>query len=64
MVVMTIEKRKFLLAVGGIIGSIQVDGDSPHPLLPSSLLTTEHRVGQRFRAQKQFLGSDNILKAA
>jgi hypothetical protein len=61
---MSIEKRKLLLAMGGIVGSIQIDGDPAHPLLQSSLLTTQHRVGQRFGAPVKFLGANRILKAA
>ena len=45
MSVMTIEKRKLLFPMGGIIGGIDVEGDPLSTLLQSPLLTRQYRIG-------------------
>jgi hypothetical protein len=61
-IVVTIKKRQLLLAVGGIVGGIQIDRDPPRPTMQPLAMPLDHRIGQCFRDAKQCLAIHTVFK--
>ncbi len=59
---MPVEERELLLAVGGIVGRIEIDGDAPGtPVEPTAMLL-DHGVGQPVCHVAQFAWTDVVLE--
>ncbi len=60
---MAIEKGELLLAVRGVVGGIQIDGDATGPTMQTLTMACNDTVRQRFRHAQQFLTIRSIFKA-
>jgi hypothetical protein len=58
-----IEKSELLLAVRGVIGGIQIDGDATGATIQTLTMAFNDAVRQRFRHAQQFLTIRSIFKA-
>ena len=61
-VVMPVEQRQLLLAMRGIVGGVQIEGDAPHRSMQGPRVPLQHAVGQRFAHPVQFLAIHGVFK--
>jgi hypothetical protein len=62
-IVVAIEKSELLLAVRGVVGGIQIDGDATGATMQTLTMSFNDAVRQRFRHAQQFLTIQSIFKA-
>src|SRR6266704_2522512 len=62
-VVVAVEERKLLLAVGGVVGGIQIDRDPPDAPVQAPPLLRDHGVGQHVRHGAQFSRAHGVLES-
>ena len=60
---MAIEKGELLLAVRGVVGGIQIDGDPTGATMQTLAMSFNDAVRQRFGHAQQFLAIRSIFKA-
>ena len=59
---MTVEQRQLLMAVRGIVGGVQIDGDAPRPSVQAPRVPFHHAVGQRFPHPVQLFAIHRVFK--
>jgi hypothetical protein len=57
-----IEKGELLLAVRGVVGGIQIDGDATGATMQTLAMAFNDTVRQRFRHAQEFLAIRSIFK--
>src|SRR5207237_4673691 len=62
-IVVAVEKSELLLAVRGVVGGIQIDGDATGATMQTLTMSCNDTVRQRFRHAQQLLAIRSIFKA-
>jgi hypothetical protein len=59
---MTVKQRQLLVAVRGIVGGVQIDGDAARPSMQAPRVPLHHAISQRFAHPVQFFAVHRVFK--